>query len=74
MNESIKVFVEEAAPAEGAEYGSPPTREQNEKCPHCGADISIGFGFAIAPGYGPYKICKASCGWFWKQALPDEEC
>ncbi len=59
------------------EYGERPTMiERNadcsdcgqvhdlEACPKCGADIDIGYGFALG-SLGEYKVCEKACGWFW---------
>lgn len=82
---TITVIVDEAAPPEGAEYGTPPILVQEdydcpecgkvhklEACPDCGSnDVFYGFGLGFGPGYGPYKACD--CGWSWKRALPADE-
>lgn len=82
----MSIHIDEAAPDEGAEYGTPPVlvaknkhcdecgqRHDFEACPDCGADIIIGFGLGCGPGFGPYKVCEKFCGWSWKRALPVDE-
>ena len=77
----------EAGPPEGGTFGTPPfllrantycgickRYHDIELCPDCGADVNIGWGYAIAPGFGDWKVCERYCGWFWKKVLPHDEC
>lgn len=83
----LKIVLHESGPPEGAVYGTPPFLLRSntycgecegyhdiELCPDCGADVYIGFGVGIAPGFGEWKVCELYCGWFWKHALPNDEC
>lgn len=45
------------------------TVHDHEVCPLCRADLLLGFGLACGPGFGPYKVCEAFCGWQQKSPL-----
>lgn len=85
--DNMRFVIDVASPPEGATYGTPPTfveanaecaeckgTHDMEVCPDCGADIILGFGLGIAPGFGPWAVCEQFCGWSYKQSLPNDEC
>ena len=83
----LSVLIDGAGPEEGGEFGTAAVVVKKnshcvecggvhdfERCPDCGADIILGFGLGAGPGFGPYKVCENFCGWFYKRALPHDEC
>jgi hypothetical protein len=42
-----------------------------DKCPKCGAELGIGYGYAFGGGLGGYEYCQKECGYY--QKWPDPE-